>query len=74
MPYPKDHHTRKLDFIRICHFQEMPMEEPYEPRQARPMGEPFGLLNGRDFARPFQNNGPFNPNHLISLLENLKTT
>uniref|UniRef100_A0A2N9IS51 Reverse transcriptase n=1 Tax=Fagus sylvatica TaxID=28930 RepID=A0A2N9IS51_FAGSY len=42
-------------------FQEMAMGEPYEPRQARPMGEPFGLLNGGDFARPFQNNGPFNP-------------
>ncbi|GMY39809.1 hypothetical protein FCV25MIE_35053, partial [Fagus crenata] len=40
---------------------EMAMGEPYEPRQARPMGEPFGLLNGKDFARPFQNNGPFNP-------------
>ena len=42
-------------------FHGMPMGKPYEPRQAKPMREPFGLLNGREFARPFQNNGPFNP-------------
>ena len=37
------------------------MGEPYEPRQHKPIGEPFGLLHGREFARPYQTNGPFNP-------------